>query len=175
MNTISSSIRPIAFVYFILAISIAIPILSVLYAVSIYYIPVAIVRPLMPLLFAALAGGIIERYVIAWSKLDNVRLIFLFCLVAGIVLYILSWPVWLSLVNERGSFSVSGIIDMIADPYSTFDYILKINQRGAWSFSGMTVSGIALSIIWLLELIIICGVPLLVLKTRGKLKAANNF
>ena len=87
-----------------------------------------------------------------------------FAIIASLVAYYSQWVVWVDLVlnagevygNKQIGISVSNVqfeqlLYLATHPSDLIDLIMLINEEGTWGIKSMTVSGIFLSIIWLIE------------------------
>lgn len=80
---------------------------------------------------------------------------------AGLVSYYFSWAVWLSFMASGKGFSVSAL-ELAARPDALWALLLLVNEQGAWGIGygrvgGLTVSGIALWVVWAVEALIVLG------------------
>jgi len=134
----SGKFNPISFLYFLLAICIAAPILAFIYAYAILYIPIIYLNFLC-LAGIALGLGFVASFVVDLGKVRNKMLALLFGILIGIVGYYFSWVVWIGYHFEISYMEV----------IQNFDALLR---------------GIE---IWIIELVAIIIVPLYLAYTRA--------
>jgi hypothetical protein len=163
MKDSSAKFNFLSLIYFIIGLTVAVPLLSLIYAWCILHNIAAVASPLITFVFAAFVGLIFERAIPKWSKLENGTIILIFCTIGAIVSFICAWIFWIILVIRRLEFSDFG--NLLMNPSLTFEYIAKINEKGVWtvgpsSSSKTAISGWFLSITWILEMIIIIGLPI---------------
>src|SRR5207237_5803736 len=77
----------------------------------------------------------------------------------GTVGLYVSWAVWVFALAHRADPPLDvGLIALLVKPHALWTLIVKINELGAWTMFGSTVSGVMLWIIWLIEAVVILGV-----------------
>ncbi len=170
-----------SFLYFLLTSIIAFPILGLIYAYCIWYIPFFYINFLIAAAFGFIVGLIINSIVIGKGKVRNVPLAFIFGLLGGLIALYFHWAVWVDLVinagesygNSRIGVTVSNIeilqvFNLALQPEVLFEIIGEINKTGTWGIKGSTVSGTPLTIIWIIELLIIVVVTLLTSYFKAK-------
>jgi hypothetical protein len=140
------------------------PILGTIYAYATWYIPIIYVNFLITFGFGVSISFAVSLLVIRLGKVRNYGLSALFAIIASLVAYYSQWVVWVDLVlnagevygNKQIGISVSNVqfeqlLYLATHPSDLIDLIMLINEEGTWGIKSMTVSGIFLSIIWLIE------------------------
>lgn len=157
--------------YFLLVSITAFPILGLIYAYCIWYIPFVYINFFITMGFGFLVGFIIAVFVIKKGKVRNPLLgLFIGLLGAFLALYI-HWAIWIDLVINAGKsygsnrigVTVSNIqflqvFSLIFQPDVVFKYIIQVNEYGTWGIRGATVSGAFLWLIWAIELVIVVAI-----------------
>jgi hypothetical protein len=93
------------------------------------------------------------------GKVRNLPLALLITLVAAGLMYVSSWEAWLYGLLGRGGQQVP-LMTFLTNPSATWDLLVAVNEKGAWSFKGSTPTGIVLDLLWLLEAGGLVGIPL---------------
>jgi len=153
--------------FFILSI-IAFPILGLIYAYCIWYIPFFYINFLIAAGFGFIVGLLVNTIVIGKGKVRNTPLALLFGLLSGFIALYFHWAVWVDLVinagesygNSRIGVTVSNIkilqvFELALQPNVLFEIIGEIHKTGTWGIKGSTVSGTPLTIIWIIEILIV--------------------
>ena len=167
----SGKFSPLSFIYFILISVIALPILGLIYAYCIWYIPFPYITFLIAAGFGLLIVLLINTLVVGKGKVRNPLLAMVFGLLAGLIGLYFHWAIWVDLVlnagesygNSRIGVTVSNIkiLDVFAlalNPGKLFELIGEINKYGTWGFKGSTPTGVFLYLIWGVELLIVVGI-----------------
>ena len=170
----SGKFNPIAFLYFGGISLIALPILGLLYAYAIWYIPFIYINFIIAGIFGFVIAFLINLVVVRYGKVRNPSLVFILSVIAGLIALYFHWAVWVDLVINAGEsygssrigITVSNIkliqtFNLALQPGVLFDLIGEINKYGTWGIRSATVSGIFLTIIWIIEAIIIIGATVL--------------
>lgn len=171
----SGKYSPSAFIYFLIIALIALPILGLIYAYAIWYIPLIYVNFIIAGGFGFAVGWLINKFVIGRGKVRNTKLAILFGVLSGLIALYFHWAVWMDLVlnagesigSERIGITVSNIkilqvFSLATNPSSLFELIGLVNETGTWGIRGGTVSGTFLSVIWIIELLIVVIVATLI-------------
>ncbi|EIW94093.1 hypothetical protein HMPREF1321_0403 [Capnocytophaga sp. oral taxon 412 str. F0487] len=164
----SGKFSPISFVYFILVCTIVLPILATIYAYLIWYIPIIYLNFLVTFGFGFAIAFTVGYLVVRLGKVRNYGLAILFALIASLVAYYLQWVVWADLAintsevygNKQIGVAVSNVqieqlLYLLGHPSDLFGLIGLINEEGTWAIKGNTVSGVFLTIIWVIEFLVI--------------------
>jgi len=167
----SGKFSPASFVYFLILCVTAFPILGLLYAYCIWYIPFIYINFIIAGIFGLITGFLINSFVIGKGKVRNVTLAVLLGILGGAIALYFHWAVWVDLVINAGesygssrigvtvsNIKIFQVFGLVARPDILFEFIGQINEFGTWGIKGSTVSGIFLTIIWIIEFIIIVGV-----------------
>ncbi len=170
----SGKFSVISFLYFFLLSITAFPLLGLIYAYCIWYIPFFYINFLIAAAFGFLIGFLINTVVIGKGKVRNVPLSLIFGLLGGFVALYFHWAVWVDLVINAGESYGNSTIGVTASnieflqvfnlaiqPDLLFEIIGEINKTGTWGLKGTTVSGAVLSVIWIIELLIIVVVTII--------------
>lgn len=173
--TSSGKVGPMAFVYWILAALIALPILALIYAYAIWYIPIPYINFIITAGFGMLIGVAIAFLVISLGKVRNKMWATIFVLFGALTALYIHWAVWVDLVinisgtvgGDRIGIATSNIkmgqvINLILQPGTLFELMKEINAVGVWGIKGGTVSGGFLTFIWVVELLLATIVALAV-------------
>ena len=164
-----------AILYFLLISIIALPILGLAYAYCIWYIPFIYINFIIAGVLGFVIAWLVRKFVVKLGKVRNAKLTLIFGFLAGLICMYFHWAVWVDLVinvgesygNSRIGVTVSNIeilqvFNLAADPGILFDLIGEINKYGTWGIRSATVSGVFLSIIWIVELIIVVGIATII-------------
>lgn len=146
-----------SFINFILTAAIAYPLFAIIYAYAIYYIPLAYLNVFSIAIYALLIGFATMFFVIQQGKVRNTTVAILFGLLGGLISYYIHWAIWCDLVINDG-IKFSEVFHLLTNPQDLFALIGKINEHGTWSLgrsSSTPVSGIFLTILWVIEFTII--------------------
>lgn len=167
----SGKFSPSFILFFLLVSLIAFPLLGLIYAYCIWYIPFIYINFFITLGFGFLVALCVNKVVIRKGKVRNPILALFIGFFAGIVALYFHWSVWIDLVinagesygSERIGVTVSNIeflqvFSLIFQPSMVFEYIGMVNEFGTWGIRGATVSGAFLWVIWAIEFVIVVGV-----------------
>lgn len=167
----SGKFSSIFILYFLLVSVIAFPILGLVYAYCIWYIPFVYINLFITIGFGFLVGFVIAYFVIEKGKVRNPFLGFIIGLAGALLALYLHWAIWIDLVINAGEsygsnkvgITVSNIdflqvFSLIFRPDLVFEYIGQVNEYGTWGIRGATVSGTFLWIIWFIEFIIVIAI-----------------
>ncbi|GAA4054249.1 hypothetical protein [Flavobacterium chungnamense] len=167
----SGKFSPSFILFFLLVSLIAFPLLGLIYAYCIWYIPFIYINFFITLGFGFLVAFCVNKVVIRKGKVRNPVLALFIGFFAGIVALYFHWSVWIDLVinagesygSDRIGVTVSNIeflqvFSLIFQPTMVFEYISMVNEFGTWGLGGATVSEAFLWVIWAIEFVIIVGV-----------------
>lgn len=167
----SGKFSSIFILYFLLISVIVFPILGLIYAYCIWYIPFIYINFFITMIFGFLIGFVIAQFVIKKGKVRNPSLGFIIGLTGAFLAMYFHWTIWIDLViNARETFgsnkvgiTVSNIdflqtFSLLFRPDLVFGYIGQVNEYGTWGIRGATVSGTFLWLIWFVELIIVIAI-----------------
>ena len=167
----SGKFSPSFILFFLLVSLIAFPLLGLIYAYCIWYIPFIYINFFITLGFGFLVALCVNKVVIRKGKVRNPILALFIGFFAGIVALYFHWSVWIDLVinagesygSDRIGVTVSNIeflqvFSLIFQPSMVFEYIGMVNEFGTWGIRGATVSGVFLWVIWAIEFVIVVGV-----------------
>lgn len=171
----SGKFNPLAFLYFIGIALIILPLLGLLYAYAIWYIPFIYINFIIAAAFGFTIAFAISYGVVKFGKVRNVPLTIGLSILAGLIALYFHWAVWVDLaINAGESYGTSRIgitvsnikliqtFNLALDPATLFDIIGEINKYGTWGIRSATISGTFLSIIWIVEALIIIIVATLI-------------
>jgi len=170
----------IFFVFLLLFIAIAVPILSFVYIYLIHYIPIIYFNIIITV-GCGLAVGFSMNFMVKLAKVRNVILVIISLVFVTIILKYFQWCVYIPMIFADSDFT---FLDHIIIPFEIFlhpDMILElalyINSVGVWSIgtSDIPVRGVILFIVWIIEFIIIMGAAILIGKDRAKLPFSEEF
>ena len=167
----SGKFSSIFILYFLLVTAIAFPILGLIYAYCIWYIPFVYINLFITIGFGFLVGFVISLIVIKRGKVRNPILGLIIGLAGGLLALYFHWAICLDLVinagesygSKRIGITVSNIdflqtFSLIFRPDLVFQFIGEANEYGTWGIRGATVTGTFLWIIWLIEFIIVVAI-----------------
>ncbi|TCN55333.1 hypothetical protein D0809_17600 [Flavobacterium circumlabens] len=160
------------FILYLLLVSVtAFPVLGLLYAYCIWYIPFVYVNFFITLGFGFLIGFVVALIVIKKGKVRNPVLGFVIGLTAAFFALYLHWAIWIDLVinagesygSDRIGITVSNIeflqvFSLIFRPDLVLEYISQVNEYGTWGIRGATASGAFLWVVWSIEFIIVIAI-----------------
>ncbi|GJH40494.1 hypothetical protein RCZ04_10440 [Capnocytophaga sp. HP1101] len=123
----------------------------------------------------------VTHLVIRLGKVRNYGLAILFAFIASLVAYYLQWVVWADLAintsevygNKQIGVAVSNVqleqlFYLLGHPSDLFGLIGLINEEGTWAIKGNVVSGIFLTIIWIIEFLVIVIMSIVASVGRAK-------
>jgi len=164
-----------SFFYFILTAIIALPILAVLYTYLVWYIPFIYINFFITAGFGFGVGIVIQYLVINIGKVRNPNLAVIFGVLGSLIAMYFSWAIWVDLVvnagesygNSRIGITTSNIkivqvLELALNPNTLLELIVEINKVGTWGLRSATISGMFLTIIWLIEFLIVMVISILV-------------
>jgi hypothetical protein len=167
----SGKFSPSFIFYFLLLSVVVLPILALIYAYCIWYIPFIYINLFITLGFGFLVGLCVNKLVIKKGKVRNPVLALTIGVLAGIIALYFHWSIWIDLVinagesygNKRIGVTVSNIeflqvFSLIFQPSVVFEYINSVNEFGTWGIRGATVSGAFLWVIWAIEFVMVVAV-----------------
>jgi hypothetical protein len=157
------------FLYFVLAMGIAIPILTPAYIYLIHYIPVVQLNVIVVVACGA-AMGLIASHAAKFGKARNRLVVVGLTLVAMCALKYIQWCVHIPLVvSEVYGFTMplgerfAESLYYITRPGEVIEAARIINEYGTWGFEKTaTVTGVALCIVWIFEFAIMSAFAVMV-------------
>lgn len=164
----SGNFAPLSFILWLVVAMIALPILAVIYAYAIWYIPIPYLNFFITGIFGLLVGFVISNFVIRMGKVRNGKLALIFTLFGALTALYIHWAVWVDLAfNITGTvggdsigvatsnIKIMEVIALITNPADLFGKMDLINMIGVWGIKGGTVKGGFLTFIWVIELIMV--------------------
>ena len=183
----SGKFSPLSFLFFILLALIAFPLLGLIYAYCIWYIPFIYINFIIAAIFGFIVGFLVNTLVIGKGKVRNKLLAVLFGLFGGFIALYFHWSVWVDLVINAGesygnsrigvtvsNISILQVFALATDPVTLFNLISEIGEVGTWGIRSATVSGTFLYVIWIIELIIIVGAATLTISKHRQPFCEND-
>ncbi|ANQ47459.1 hypothetical protein MY04_0076 [Flammeovirga sp. MY04] len=180
----SGKFSPISLIFFFLVSFTVLPILGLIYAYSIWYIPIIYLNFLLAILFGAATGYVINFVVVGKGKIRNIYIAKFFGVLGALVAMYFHWIIWADLVINAGEYygsdslgvtlsniDINQVYSLLINPLVLFDLISEINVTGTWSLGTVPANGLFLIIIWLIEAGLII-VPSFMLSSR---KASMPF
>lgn len=171
--TPSGKIGKSSILLFILVAFIFMPITAILYAYATWFIPLVFIRMLVTIGFAFLIGWLVSRLIIRFGKVRNNLLAVIFSLTCSFIGLYSAWITWSVLVINSGELygnehvgitksvtPMTDLVTMLEHPHMLLWVIKKVNGVGFWSLpflGGQSISGLFLSVFWIIELILILG------------------
>ena len=153
----------------------ALPLLAVIYAYAIWYIPIPYLNFFITGIFGLLIGLVISKVVVKIGKVRNGKLAFVFCLFGALTALYIHWAVWVDLAFNitdtigtdtigiaQSNIKFTEVLSLITQPKALFSLMSSINEVGVWGIRGGTVSGGLLTLIWVIELLMTTIVALMV-------------
>ncbi len=164
--TPSGKVSPMSYIYFILVALIALPILGLIYAYAIWYIPFIYINFIIAGCFGLGVGFLINFVVVKLGKVRSKMWAMIFGILAAFIALYFHWVSWVDLVINAGESDGSQMIvtsnvqfgqifSLAMNPGALFSIIGEINEFGTWGFKNTAVSGTFLTIIWIIEALII--------------------
>lgn len=157
----------LSLLYFVLTSVSLLPLLGLIYAYCIWYIPFFYINFLITIGFG-FGVGITMLYVVRLGKVRNRVIATALGILGALVALYFHWAVWADLVINAGEsygssrigVTVSNIeflqvFSLATHPQLLFQLIGEINNTGTWGFKSIPVSGIVLSLIWIVEVLIV--------------------
>lgn len=149
--------------------SVAALFLGYAYSVITTLIPLVYINFLITIGFG-LALAFVVRIAVRLSHNRNKKSHYILAFVISLMAVVFQWATYIL-------YAVNGEIPSISDylsnvywivlPQVFFPTIIEINEIGMWSILGVTLNGVALSFIWVLEAIVIMALPIIaVYKTK---------
>ncbi|MEM6719978.1 MAG: hypothetical protein AAF611_11705 [Bacteroidota bacterium] len=149
----SGKFNPISFLYLIIAVFIAVPILEFVYAYAILYIPIVYVN-ILCVAGIAFGLGFVANFVVGMGKVRNKPFAFFIGLIVGLAGLYCSWLVWLLYHVMDQSFAFSSFMVLVENPAMCWEALWEINALGTWSVgrtSSSNISGTMLTVVWGIE------------------------
>jgi hypothetical protein len=172
----------LSLLYFVLASFLILPILGLIYAYCIWYIPFIYINLFITIGFGFGTGFIITFFAIKLGKIRNQVVASSLGILGSLIALYFHWSVWVDLVMNAGEnygsssigFTVSNIdfmqVFLLAkNPGLLFNLIGEINKTGTWGISSIPVSGIFLALIWIIEAGIVMGVSFLMTRKASRI------
>ncbi|MEM6685841.1 MAG: hypothetical protein AAF617_08675 [Bacteroidota bacterium] len=158
--TPSGKFNLICFLYLLLAVFIAVPLLALIYTYAIFWIPIVYLN-ILCVVGIAFGLGYVANFVVGMGKVRSKLLAFFIGCMIGMAGLYASWIIWLHAhMNEFVSISFVSLID---SPMGVWKIILELNSSGTWGIgrsSSGNVTGTLLTIVWILELLAMIATPL---------------
>ena len=168
----SGKFAPSFILYFLVTILLACPMLGLIYAYAIWYIPFIYINFILAGGLGFVVALIVSFLVVKKGKVRNIPLAYALGALGGVAALYFQWVVWIDLVLNMGETVVGSrigvtvstikILDVFAlafQPSLMIELMVEINQYGTWGIggSGAAVSGGILSVIWVIEAVLIVG------------------
>ncbi len=170
----SGKYSPLSFALWIGVALIALPILALIYAYSIWYIPIPYINFFITGIFGFLIGIVVSKLVLKVGKVRNGKLAFVFCLFAALTALYIHWVVWIDLAFNvtgtvgsdtigiaKSNINIGEVISLLLQPKAVFSIMGEINEVGVWGIKGGTVKGGFLTFIWVIEILLTTVVALI--------------
>lgn len=178
----SGKFSPISFIYFILTALIVLPILALVYTYLVWYIPFVYINLFITIGFGFTIGFAISFLAIKFGKVRNSTIALTLGLIGGLIALYFSWAIWVDLVINAGenygnsrigitasSTRFSQLFRLVLNPKILMEIIAEINSIGTWGIGSSTVSGVFLTIIWVIEALIIIVITTVMSYTAAKI------
>ncbi|MGH1385534.1 hypothetical protein [Kordia sp.] len=158
----SGKTNSISFLYLILAIFIAAPILALAYTYAILYIPIIYLN-ILCVIGIAFGLGFVANFVVGLGKVRNQWIAILFGLIVGVAGLYFSWVIWIYDHLNASAFVDVSHLELMQSPEALWDVIWKINEQGTWGVgrsANANISGKMLTTVWIIEAIAFIGTPI---------------
>jgi hypothetical protein len=158
----SGKTNSISFLYLLLAILIAAPILALAYTYAILYIPIIYLN-ILCVIGIAFGLGFVANFVVGLGKVRNKWIAILFGLMVGIAGLYFSWVIWIYDHINASAFVDVSHLELMQSPEALWDVIWKINDQGTWGIgrsASASISGKMLTTVWVIEAIVFIGTPI---------------
>jgi len=153
---------------FLICIPIAL-ILGYAYSVVIMFIPLIYFNFLITV-GLGLALGLIVRLIVRLTKNRNKKSKLILAFTLGLLTYYFQWTVFMlhAYDGEIPGFTYYlANLHWLINPMNLIDFIVKVNGVGFWSIIGAPVTGLALSLVWIIEAFFIISGPIVaIFKTK---------
>ncbi|MEL6835147.1 MAG: hypothetical protein AAFP77_19265 [Bacteroidota bacterium] len=161
----SGKFNPTGLLLSILAFVLLSIVLGYVYVLIMMFIPLIYFNVLITIGLGILLGYLV-RVSTKLSHNRNAKSRMILAAVLGLLVTYFMWVAYLLYIANGAvmpsiSEYLSALPWIVTDPGSFFDLMSVINMMGAWSIFGLTFSGILLALVWLAEVLIIIGAPVL--------------
>jgi len=186
--TPSGKVSPMAYVYFLLATIIIFPILALIYAYAIWYIPFPYINFFIAAGFGLGIGATVNFLVVKYGKVRSYGIALLFGLIGALFAMYFHWAIWVDLVMNIGetygtdrigiatsNIKMGQVFTLVTNPGPLFGIIGEINNVGTWGLKGSVVSGTPLTVIWVIEALIILFVAVTTSSTMTSQQFAKSI
>jgi len=130
---------------------VAVPILGAIYALLIHFIPFIYLDALIVIGYAIAISAVLSSAA-RYGKVRNMFLVGLAAFFFGVLADYIGWVVWLAIAVGNPRFLLE-----VFFPFDIFYYITLVAEKGAWSLSGTTPTGVFLYLVWFIEACIVIG------------------
>lgn len=164
----SGNYSNLSFAYFFLTCIVFLPIFALIYTYLIWYIPFIYINFFITAGLGFVTGLSVSYLAVKLGKIRNPKTALLLGILGGVIALYFSWAVWIDLVinasdsygNSRIGITVSNtkmdeLLQLVIQPGLILELISEINNFGTWGLFGSTVSGVFLTIIWIIESLIV--------------------
>ncbi|SES84955.1 hypothetical protein [Hymenobacter actinosclerus] len=155
--------------------------LAFAYTYGVWYIPFIYLNFFFTVIFGGLLGWVLRKLVVA-GKLRNPALAGLLGALVGVWGWYVQWCVYITLlagageVEEFGSrfsvahtaFEFEAFLYYLTNPGEVLSILPALAENGTWTLFKVTVSGVFLYLIWLVEFVIIVGFSWLLTRNKAK-------
>ncbi|MCU0435528.1 MAG: hypothetical protein MUC87_18865 [Bacteroidia bacterium] len=174
----SSGKAPVTGTLLALAAALVLGILcAFIYCYAIWYIPIIYLNIVIIIGVPFALSWLMARLAIKPGKIRNKMMAGLMGLAAGVVFFVMQWALHCVMVTNSGEvhsigsgshelgfaetgFSLNALLFYLFNPSETFTLIGIINEVGTWGIKSSTVSGVMLTICWVVEALIILLLPM---------------
>lgn len=168
----SGKFSPLAFAYLGLISAIGFPLLALAYAYASWYIPFIYINLLVIVVMALGVGFLSSVFVVRLGKMRNPILAAVMGALSGLIALYFAWAIWLGLVLGANDFVGVGSFGVVTSsvewwqvfalaksPGAMMELIGIVNEVGTWGTGDTAVSGIFLTLVWVVEALAFIGVP----------------
>ncbi|MCZ4242797.1 hypothetical protein [Pedobacter punctiformis] len=146
-------------------------ILSIAYIALQWFIPIIYLNVFITL---GLGFGIFMalNFALGIGKIRNTRYAFILSVVCALLAFYSQWALFVSLMYEasgsmgggtwvKSSFNLDGFWYIFTHPKLLFDSMVSLNEVGTFTIKKSTVSGGFLWVVWVIEALMILGIPVI--------------
>ena len=173
----SGRFSPSFFLYVLLIVVVAAPVVSVVYIYLSYYLPIVYLNILVTI-GCGTVMGLLMGLAAGLGKVRNPVLVIVSTIAVMCLAKYVQWTVYIPLVFSA-SYQVLGItfgerfltsFYLLTEPATVFELAGIINDIGAWGVGrgGAAVSGVSLLVVWIMEFVAMTGVACMVSKEKPK-------
>ncbi len=164
-------------VILVLLAIVAFPILSIAYTYATWYIPYIYIKFFLTVGFGLGLMYVINKAVM-FGKIRNPKVVKIAAFIGALIALYIHWCLYFSLILNAGeshefgsgrhgynftetAFNTNSFIGLLINPQIVMSILGSMYDLGSFSIFGFTPTGIVLAIFWLIEALIIIGIPVI--------------